>query len=155
MLQIYQSYILPHLDYASSVWSPHLQKDIDALESVQRRFTKMIEETKGLAYEERLTLLGLTTLKERRNMIDLTQVYRLRNGIDQIDRPLFKAVNETHTRSTRSSSKGDIAGNNTNLDLRRHFFTNRVVGPWNSLPQEIQMAPSLGTFKSRLKTHFT
>ena len=154
MLQIYKSYILPHLDYAASVWSPYLQKDIAALESVQRRFTRMIQETRGLAYEERLTVLGLTTLRERRNMIDLTQVYRLRNGIDQINKPLFKAVHETHTRNTRSSSKGDIAGSKTNLELRRQFFTNRVVGPWNSLPQEIKMAPSLGTFKSKLKNHF-
>ena len=52
------------------------------------------------------------------------------------------------------SKTGSKTGSKTNLELRRQFFTNRVVGPWNSLPQEIKMAPSLGTFKSKLKNHF-
>ena len=30
------------LEYASCVWSPHLVKDIDQLERVQRRFTKRL-----------------------------------------------------------------------------------------------------------------
>ena len=39
MLDIYHTYILPHIDYGISVWYPHLQRDIDMLESIQRRFT--------------------------------------------------------------------------------------------------------------------
>ena len=114
----------------------------------------MINGMEGLSYEERLTALGLITLKDRRNVIDLIQVYRLRNGIDNISRPLFKTVRETHSRSTRSSAKDNIAGIKSNLDLRRHFSTNRVVDPWNSLPEEIKMAPSLKMFKSKLKSYY-
>ena len=36
------------------------------------------------------------------------------------------------------------------LDIRKKFFTMRVVKPWNMLPREAVEAPSLKTFKTRL-----
>ena len=34
-------------------------------------------------------------------------------------------------------------------DIRKHFFSQRVVSPWNDLPCDIKTAPTLNTFKSR------
>ena len=36
------------------------------------------------------------------------------------------------------------------LNIRRNFFTQRVVMHWNRLPKEVMDAPSLDTFKARL-----
>ena len=36
------------------------------------------------------------------------------------------------------------------LDIRKKFFTHRVVTPWNRLPKEVVDAPSLEAFKARL-----
>ena len=36
------------------------------------------------------------------------------------------------------------------LDIRRKFFTQRVVTHWNRLPKEVVDAPSLEAFKARL-----
>jgi len=40
-----------------SIWSPHYQKDIELVEGVQRRATKLIDEVRNLHYEERIKKL--------------------------------------------------------------------------------------------------
>ena len=42
MLQLYISLVRPHVEYAATVWSPHLQKDVHALESVQKFALRMV-----------------------------------------------------------------------------------------------------------------
>ena len=36
------------------------------------------------------------------------------------------------------------------MDIKKKFFTQRVVTPWNRLPKEVVDAPSLEAFKARL-----
>ena len=36
------------------------------------------------------------------------------------------------------------------MDIRRRFFTQRVMKHWNRLPNEVMDAPSLEAFKVRL-----
>jgi hypothetical protein len=54
ILQLYKSLVRPKLDYCVQAWRPHLQKDIDLLEGVQRRATKLVYNLKNLSYKERL-----------------------------------------------------------------------------------------------------
>ena len=56
--------------------SPYKRRDIDCLEKVQRRSTKLVKGLKNCSsYEVRLTKLGLTTLEERRRRGDLIEAY--------------------------------------------------------------------------------
>jgi hypothetical protein len=105
----------------------------------------------GMNYEERITALGISSLEDRRTQLDLIQAYRIINQIDNIDHEPFKRVNQVHNKSTRSSTKANLVVNTTKLDVRKNFFTNRVVSHWNKLPQDLQSAPSLAIFKSKLK----
>ena len=51
---IYKAYIRSHLEYCVQVWSPHLVKDKDCLEQIQRRATKLVKGFRKLKYEDRL-----------------------------------------------------------------------------------------------------
>jgi len=59
MKQLYISMICPHLEIGNVVWQPMLKKDQDALESIQRRATRLVPSLSKLCYEERLKLIGL------------------------------------------------------------------------------------------------
>ena len=82
------------MEYCVQVWSPYLKKDIDILERVQRRATRMIEGFQGISYDRRLEELGLIKLEKRRKRGDLIQVYKMLNGIDKLDYRAFFEISQ-------------------------------------------------------------
>ena len=66
--------------YCIQAWNPHHRKDVDMLEKIQRRATKLIPELRDLTYEERLKECGLTTLETRRLRGDQIEVFKILNG---------------------------------------------------------------------------
>ena len=83
--KLYTTYVRPHLEFAVSAWNPYLQKDINTLEKVQRRATKVSYPIKNLKYEDRLSDLKLTTLQDRRLRGDLIQKYKIENSLDIVE----------------------------------------------------------------------
>ena len=73
------------MEYSVQFWSPHYQKDVGALERVQKRFTKMLPGMEGINYEERLEKLGLFSLERRRLRGDLIEVYKIMRSMDRMD----------------------------------------------------------------------
>ena len=74
--KLYVTFVRPHLEYAQSVWAPHLKKYVDMLEKVQIRGTKLVDRFGNLSYEERLKKLDLPTLLYRRARGDMIEVYK-------------------------------------------------------------------------------
>ena len=68
---LFTALVKPHLEYENQVWFPHLVKDIEAVEYVQRRATKLVPCLKDLSYKERVRTLNLPTLAYRRSRGDL------------------------------------------------------------------------------------
>ena len=91
-LIIPKAIVRPHLEYCIQAWRPYHKKDIDTLECIQRRATKIIPELRDLSYEERLKECGLTTLETRRLRADQIEIFRILNGYKNIDRNMFLSL---------------------------------------------------------------
>ena len=150
--QLYKSLVRPHLDSCVQVWRPHLKKDIEVLEKVQRRATRMVEGYRGMEYEERLKRIGLTTLEMRRERADLLEVFKILKGMEGLDRDHFfkDAVEGRESGMVTRGHSMKLYKKRVRLEVGRWSFGNRVVERWNSLPEDVVNEETVNGFKGKL-----
>ncbi|KAK4832544.1 hypothetical protein QYF61_023876 [Mycteria americana] len=132
ILPLYSTLMRPHLEYCIQLWSPQYKKDMDLLDWVHRRATKMIRGMEHLSYEDRLKELGLFSLENRRVWEDLIEAFQYLKGAYKKDGDkLFSRACCNRTRGNGFKPKEG----RLRLDIRKKFFTMRVVKHWNKLPR--------------------
>ena len=146
---IYITYIRPHIEFAISAWSPHLQKDIETLERVQKCATKVPFVTRTLPYSDRLKAFNITSLKDRRIRGDLIQKYKLLSGLETINWTVQPTIHEDRPRRRGCHVRELVK----NCNERYHFFNNRIVSHWNALPDHVVRAINVVSFKVLLDRH--
>ena len=147
--KLFCAFVRPHLEYAQSVWAPHLQKHIDAIEKVQMRATKLVDGIGNLEYEERLRKCDLTTLVFRRTRGDMIEIFKhfkiydrtiLSRSFMHNDRPSRKHRYQLYQRRPYDGQRG----------LQTNSFYHRVTKQWNDLPAKVVERNDINKFKNDL-----
>ena len=143
--EMYKLYVRPHIEYCVELWNPIYSGDVQKIEKVQNRMTRLLRQSAVLAPTERNNMLRLTTHEERRRRGDMIATY--------------KNIENSNLFTLRSGSR--TRGNDRKLELKnyrhdviRQSFNHRVVNNWNQLPNYVVNSTSINQFKTNYDRYF-
>ena len=152
---LHKTLVRPLLEYAASVWNPYLVKDIHAIESVQRRASRLaLKQKRGdMSYEERCDTLHWPSLSSRRTYtlyLFVVECYKIVFGLSHLDSEEFFQF--AKVKSTRANHSYKLYCKLSRINSFKHSFFNNVISYWNNLPSNVVEAGSLQLFKCKLKS---
>ena len=112
------------------------------------RAVDFVSGLKGSTYEEKLKELNLQTLENRRIRADMIQTFKIVNGFDNVDKNTwfkFVGLREQVTRLNQDSL--NLVKPVAKLEIRKNFFSHRVIDLWNALPYDVKHARNTAQFK--------
>jgi ribonuclease P/MRP protein subunit RPP40 len=151
-MRLYKQYVRPHLEFSTQAWSPWTEGDKACLEKVEQRAVRMVSGLKSGEYSERLSELGQPTLEERRHQADMAMVHKILCGRGSLDSNQWFERAAGTVRATRSSANPvNLKMRQGCLEIRRNFFSNRVVSNWNDIPSDIRETAKSENFQRKYK----
>ncbi len=153
LLRAYITYVRPILEYASVVWSPYFVKDILLIERVQRRYTKRLlfytslkePERSNMSYENRLAYFELQSLQTRRLIADVVFCHKIVHNLVDVNFDDFFI--RDHNVSLRRKHSLQLYTVFCRKNVKKYFFSTRVVPYWNELPSTVVSCQSPKLFR--------
>ena len=149
---LYKALVRPNIEYGNTIWYPFLRKDIETVEKVQKRATKLVPELKKLTYTERLRKLKLPSLAHSRRRGDMIRTFKIIKGIEDIPSERFFKLCENS--STRGHSL-KLEKPRCKTTMRLQHFSQRIINDWNQLPENVIAAKDVNEFKTKLDQHWS
>ena len=148
----YISLVRSILEYSAVVWDPHLKKDTDQLEAIQRRAARFVHNdySKYSSVTQMLRDLKWQPFADRRRDQRLILLYKIANGLVAIP---TDSMFEFNTRPARTSHSKSIKVIMCNTDTYKSLFAPATIIHWNKLPNETVLSKSIGHFKAALAAH--
>ena len=145
----YQSFVRPNIEYASSVWDPHLSKDHKALDKIQRKAARFVTSTysRDESVKSILDTLGWQTLGERRFVDRQAVLWKAAHEKIAVPLPPYLLPQKSKTRNRHSCAFINIS---TKTDQYKFSFFPRSIRYWNLLPKNIVESTSFEHFKETL-----
>ena len=148
LINLYRSFIRPHLEYASIVWNPSLKCEIETIENVQKFALRMCTKSWDSNYDNLLAATNLSSLKDRRTRACLCHLFKIVHGITEFaDAPI---THQVFNYNTRSSGKLIFCTPRLRTLSYKHSFFPSTIATWNNLPRDAANCNSLNSFKNFL-----
>ena len=148
MLFLLKTHVRPLLEYVSCLWCTGYIEDLCKLEHIQRKWTKAVDGLHDMSYMERLRELKLFSVHGWLLRADLIEYWKIFNGKSTII-PVEMFTQPLHLGTRGHRFKVHVQ--RANCDVRQRSFSSCWVTVWNSLPDDVVMAPDLKSFKKQLE----
>jgi hypothetical protein len=150
----YKSYVRPKVEYSSSIWDPHTQKDIKLVEMVQHRGARFVTNTPHKrqagpqpSVTNMINDLGWKSLQDRRKNNRLALLYKITNNLVEVPAPYHPVLRSPQPRRGNQHQYQRLTAE---VEAFEFSFLPRTIVDWNSLSPSVVAADSLESFKRRL-----
>ena len=151
ILPLYKSIVRPHLEHAVQFWSPNLRRDIDKIEKIPRRATKMISEIRNHSYHQRIKDFDLINLVQRRLRGQLIQVFKYLNEFTSASaRGLF----DYDLNDRRRNNGAKLIVKHFNTSVAKYFYPIKITITWIAPTSEVVSSRTVNSFKNSLDKHW-
>jgi hypothetical protein len=128
---------------------PMDKTNADALEKAQRRAMSMVSGLKPQDYNKRLKELEMPTLTQRREELDMTEMFKIMTEKSALDPNIwFEKASRDGVVMRQAADPLNVKILAARLDLSKNFFSVRVCDKWNSLQSEIKNSENVKSFKT-------
>ena len=152
---IYNTIVLPNLQYCSTIYFTCNQEEIEKMQKIQNRAMRLILNCEYRTHREwMLKTLNWLSIDQMIKFNVLIYIYKMINGL----LPKYLGDNliftrDAHTRNTRQRTNNELRLPNFKYETTKKNMFYYGIKMYNELPIQIRQKPSLNTFKIECKNH--